>query len=171
MRTTLIPVLLASVLGLAACAGDGRRGEALPVIPLQPEGIAPLIASHSGQKAVLVNVWATWCVPCVEEFPHLVELREKYKDRLEVVFISADFDDELDRVQQFLTDQGVDWQTYIKDGKDEPFILAIHPDWSGALPATAVYDASGQPVTFFEQPADYETFERYILQALQTDTP
>jgi thiol-disulfide isomerase/thioredoxin len=154
------------LVALTASCGTPTVTQIQPVRPIQPEGIPALLASFQGEKAVLVNVWATWCVPCVEEFPYLVELRSKYKDQLEIVFISTDFPEEMPRVNDFLAKMGVDWQTYVKEGKDEPFILAIHPDWTGAMPATAVYDKNGALVTFFEQPADYQTFETHILNAI-----
>lgn len=163
IRLTIF-TLLALILG--GC-GTPSVTQTKPVQPILPEGIAPLMASFQGEKAVLLNVWATWCVPCVEEFPYLVELRNTYKDQLEVVFISTDFPEDLPRVNEFLKTMGVDWQTYVKDGKDEPFIMAIHPDWTGAMPATAVYDKNGALVTFFEKPADYKTFETHILNAIK----
>ncbi len=162
---TRLPLFLLMMVLLGAC-GKTASVEIKPVMPLLPEGIPALLASHQGEKAVLVNVWATWCVPCVEEFPYLVELRDKYKDQLEIVFISTDFPEDMPRVNDFLKTMGVDWQTYVKEGKDEPFILAIHPDWTGAMPATAVYDKNGNLVTFFEKPADYKTFETHILNAI-----
>lgn len=154
-----------TLLGVLSC-GRPSQVSILPVLPLQPEGVKAVLASFQGQKAVLVNVWATWCVPCVEEFPYLVRLREEFKDELDVVFISVDFPEQLPRVEAFLTEQRVDWQTYIKDGKDEPFIFAIHDDWTGAIPATVIYDKAGEQVVFFEKPADYETFKSHILTAI-----
>ncbi len=150
----------------ASCLKE-RETVILPPLPIQPEAIPAVLASFQGEKAVLINVWATWCVPCVEEFPHLVELREEFKDQLEVVFISTDFPEDYERVNTFLKDQGVSWQTYLKDGKDEPFILAVHPDWTGAMPATVIYAKNGDLVTFFEKPADYETFKSHILTAIK----
>lgn len=160
------PILLSLlIVSIASCTSKTQTA-IKPVLPLQPEAIPALLTSFVGEKAVLVNVWATWCVPCVEEFPYLVRLREEFKDQVEVVFISADFPDQLSRVETFLQEQKVDWQTYINDGKDEPFILAIHQDWTGAMPATAVYDKNGRLVTFFEQPADYDTFKTHIQNAI-----
>lgn len=159
-----LPALFFLLLG--AC-GSPTVTEIKPVLPLIPEGIPALLASHQGEKAVLVNVWATWCVPCVEEIPYLVELRKEYADQLEVVFISTDFPEDMPRVNEFLATMGVDWQTYVKEGKDEPFILAIHPDWTGAMPATVIYDKNGDLVTFFEKPADFQTFESHILTAIK----
>jgi len=163
MRHALLPTAL-----LVASCQLAPNADILPVMPIQPEGIPAVLASHQGRKAVLLNVWATWCVPCVEEMPYLVRLQDEFKDELAVVLISADFPEDLPRVDTFLRDMGVTWQTYLKDGKDEPFILAVHPDWSGAMPATVIYDRYGRQVAFFEQPADYETFKTHILNAIRS---
>jgi thiol-disulfide isomerase/thioredoxin len=153
---------------MAASCQLAPKADTLPVLPIQPEGIPAVLASHQGEKAVLLNIWATWCVPCVEEMPYLVRLQGEFNDDLAVVLISADFPEDRPRVDAFLRDMGVTWQTYMKDGKDEPFILAVHPDWTGAMPATVVFDRYGRQVAFFEQPADYETFKTHILNAIQS---
>jgi thiol-disulfide isomerase/thioredoxin len=134
------------------------------------EEIEALIARHNAEgKVVLVNIWATWCGPCIEEFPDIVELKEKYNDNLEVVFISADFPEDRERALQFLKDQNVTWETYMKTGKDEPFINAISEDWSGALPFTKIYSKSGQITSYWENKASFETFETAILEALNVN--
>lgn len=134
------------------------------------EEIETLIAKHNADgKVVLVNIWATWCGPCVEEFPDIVELKHKYKDQLEVVFISADFPEDRERALQFLKDQKVTWETYMKTGKDEPFINAISNDWSGALPFTKIYSKNGQITSYWENKASFETFETAILEAINVN--
>lgn len=134
------------------------------------EEIETLIAKHNADgKVVLVNIWATWCGPCVEEFPDIVELKQKYKDQLEVVFISADFPEDRERALQFLKDQKVTWETYMKTGKDEPFINAISNDWSGALPFTKIYSKNGQITSYWENKASFETFETAILEAINVN--
>ena len=107
-------------------------------MPTTSEQIMLKIKSLSSKKAVLLNIWALWCVPCVEEFPMIVNLGEEHED-LEVIFISADFDEQKTDVQNFLKKQGLDSFSYIKSEKDDPFISGIHPDWTGSLPFTVVY--------------------------------
>lgn len=134
------------------------------------EEIDTIIAKHNADgKVVLVNIWATWCGPCVEEFPDIVELKHKYKDQLEVVFISADFPEDRERALQFLKDQKVTWETYMKTGKDEPFINAISSDWTGALPFTKIYSKDGQITSYWENKASFEMFENAILEALNVN--
>lgn len=135
---------------------------------LPSDRIASLVQAHNDEgKAVLINVWATWCGPCVEEFPDIVALREKYKDQLEVIFISADFEEDRERAITFLKEQNVQWETYFKTGKDEPFILALSESWTGALPFSKVYNPKGEVVDMWENKATYDTFEQAILKALK----
>lgn len=130
------------------------------------EDLQKVIRSYQGDKAVLVNVWATWCAPCIEEFPYIVDLQQKYEDQLQVVFVSADFPSQRGKALDFLQEQKVDWTTYFKTGKDQPFIEALSDDWSGALPFTKILDAEGKLVASWEQGAEYDKFERYIKKAI-----
>ena len=125
-----------------------------------------IISSYQGDKAVMVNVWATWCAPCIEEFPYIVDLQKKYDGELHVVFISADFPGQRSKTLEFLQEQNVDWTTYFKTGKDQAFIEALSSDWSGALPFTKVLNKDGEIIASWEQGAEYEKFERYIKKAI-----
>ena len=59
------------------------------------------------KKLVLVNVWATWCVPCVAEIPMLKYLYNKYKDLVEIVSFSIDTNEE--KLRQFIKDREIKW--------------------------------------------------------------
>lgn len=134
--------------------------------PLMPDSIAYVIAARGG-KGTLVNVWASWCEPCREEFPGIVRLARAYREQgLAVVFISADFSDDLPNARTFLAEQGVDWPTYYKTGKDQAFLAALDPRWSGALPGTFVYDAQGKLRDFWEGKATYAEFEKRVRPVL-----
>ncbi|TYP95372.1 Thiol-disulfide isomerase or thioredoxin [Fodinibius salinus] len=126
-----------------------------------------IVDSYQGKKAVLVNVWATWCGPCVEEFPHIVELQRNYPEQLKVIFISADFKENRSKALSFLKEQNVDWTTYFKTGKDQPFIEALSSKWSGALPFSKVVDKEGNVVASWEQSAEYSTFEKHVKTAIK----
>ena len=53
--------------------------------------ITKKLISNSENKILLLNFWATWCAPCIKEIPELIELKEKFKNNIEVYFISVDF--------------------------------------------------------------------------------
>jgi thiol-disulfide isomerase/thioredoxin len=163
--------------GLGSCAEkheeSGRSAlkvpldpQALELTPVKPDSIA-LVVAASGGKATLVNVWASWCDPCREEFPEIVRLAREYRGRgLEVIFISADFAEDLPNARRFLAAQGVDWPTYYKVGNDQRFIAALDQRWSGALPGTFVYDAQGHLRDYWEGKASYAKFEQRVRPVL-----
>jgi thiol-disulfide isomerase/thioredoxin len=157
-----------------ASAGDSAPGRTpgaadFPsVVPATGQEILRRVG-EPGANVVLVNIWATWCVPCMEEFPHLVRLRRTYADRgLRVILVSGDFASELPGVRKFLATQGVDFVSYIKSGDDMEFINALSPRWSGALPATFIYDGGGWLRQMWESEASYERFERGVLEVLNS---
>ena len=124
--------------------------ERIELIPTTAENINRHIASFKGEKAVLLNIWALWCAPCIEEFPMIVNLQKKTND-LEVIFVSVDFEDQFQDVINFLKNHNVGTVSYIKMQKDEPFIQGLHQKWSGSLPFTIVYGKNnGSIVDYWE---------------------
>ena len=162
-------LLLSLLLSLTAGVVHAQtESEELLLKDVSGNELTEIIDSYQGDKAVMVNVWATWCAPCIEEFPYLVELQKKYEDQLQVVFVSADFPAQRDRALEFLKEQSVDWTTYFKTGKDQPFIESLSDEWSGALPFTKVLDKQGNLIGSWEQGAEYEKFEYFIKKAINT---
>jgi thiol-disulfide isomerase/thioredoxin len=103
-------------------------------------------------KPLLVNFWATWCGPCREEFPDLVEIDEEYKGRIDFITVSFDFVEDLDTaVPAFLGEMKAEMPTYLLVSTDEnTLISSISKDWSGALPFTILYSEKGE-VTYLHQ--------------------
>ena len=107
-----------------------------------------VIAPHKG-KAVVVNFWAMWCVPCVRELPELQEASATLaKENIDVVLVSADGKDAAaERVPAFLAKKGVTLPVFVSEDVDpELMINVVDPEWNGTLPFTVVYDASGRRV-------------------------
>jgi thiol-disulfide isomerase/thioredoxin len=101
------------------------------------------IESHHGQP-VVVTFWATWCAPCVKEFPDLIALARR---RTDVAFVSVSIDDKQDvgTLDRFVALRKPPFPVYRKaDGRDSEFVEAVDPAWSGVVPATIVYDAGGK---------------------------
>ena len=67
--------------------------EKTQLFPVTAEVLLEKISSFKGKKAVLVNIWALWCEPCVKEFPTIIQLNNENED-LEVIFVSADFEEQ-----------------------------------------------------------------------------
>jgi|TARA_B100001996_G_scaffold90254_1_gene66981 thiol-disulfide isomerase/thioredoxin len=156
-----------NIILLSICLGMQSCGK-VELMPSTSHEIMATVKELKGEKAVLINVWALWCAPCVEEFPMIVDLGEEHHD-LEVIFISADFDDQIGDVRAFLDQNGVHSISYIKDEKDEPFILGIHPSWTGSLPFTILYAKdSGNIVDFWEGKHPESRFRTTIEIALKS---
>ena len=152
---------------LVACGqASSVRVEDVRVTPVTAADIRRAV-SHAGAKAVLVNMWATWCGPCREEFPGLVRVAHKYQDQgLKVMLVSADDSAELAAVKKFLAKQGVDFPAYLKAEKDEPFIDGLDKRWTGALPATFIYDGTGKLREFWEGSVPFNVFEQKVVEVL-----
>ena len=136
------------------------------LMPTTAEDLIKKVYNFKGEKAVLVNVWALWCKPCVEEFPMIMKL-QKEKSDLEVIFVSTDFQEQFQDVLFFLNEHNVGPVSYIKKQKDEPFIEGLHPSWSGTLPFTLVYGKnSGLIVDYWEGRESQLRFSKAISRAL-----
>jgi len=166
---------IALALALAAGAGcgtDAQRTAKAPEAtapPLRPATATEVLQAvrAPGARMTFVNAWATWCGPCREEFPALMALARAYRDRgLRLVLVSCDFEEQLPAARRFLGEQGVDFETLLKSGDDMEFIDTLNPRWTGALPASFVYDAQGRLMRFHEGKATYAEMEQMVLQAL-----
>ncbi|MCX6151225.1 MAG: TlpA disulfide reductase family protein [Ignavibacteriales bacterium] len=109
-------------------------------------GLNTLIQKRNG-KILLLNILATWCLPCIEEFPDLVKLSESYEPgKLEIVGISVDYPDEVkSKILPFLTKHSVPFKIYVANfNKDEDLINTLDLKWNGAIPASFIYDNKGK---------------------------
>lgn len=148
----IAPIALALTTLAATPAAAIPAGQEL--VPVSPSELQQRVATMTS-RAVLVNVWATWCLPCREEFPDLVALDREFPDRdFDVVFVSADFDSDLDAAREFLRDHGITGRSYLKTGADAEFIDSLSPEWSGALPGSFLYDGAGRLCWFHQGRVD-----------------
>jgi thiol-disulfide isomerase/thioredoxin len=134
-----------------------------PLMPVNEAAYSKLVTAQRG-KVVAVNVWATWCVPCRKEMPALVALEKRHAAQgFRLILVSANEPEEEKAARQFLDSVGVSSQPYIKQAADDQrFIDAVDPKWSGALPATFVYDRSGKRVKSFFGEVDIRELESLI---------
>ena len=127
-----------------------------------------LVRNRHG-RALFVNFWATWCAPCVEEFPDIVRIANEMKERnIDFVGVSADyFEDESTKVIPFIAKHNASFKFYIAklEGEDA-FIDAIDKKWGGGLPATFVYDSHGRRKAFLLGKQSYQSLKSAIEGAV-----
>ena len=133
-----------SILAVAGCntgSHPPRIGSAAPGFTITDSQRTVTLDQFRG-KPVLLNFWATWCPPCIEEMPSLVQLQKRLGDKVVVVAVSEDADDEA--YKQFVRDHNVDLLT-VRDVKQ-----TTH-DVYGTFkyPETFVIDRNGKIVRKF----------------------
>ncbi len=133
----------------AAAKPAAASAAAVNVALLKPAAFADMIKKSAG-KVVIVNFWATWCGPCVAEFPEFVKLDNEYRAKGGVRFVHITADDSTDlktKVIPFLKKQQSQADQFLQDTEDpQEMIDAVFKEWSGVLPATFVYDKTGKMV-------------------------
>jgi peroxiredoxin len=131
---------------------------------ISADGIKDLLKNPS-DKLRLINVWATWCGPCVVEFPEFVSMNRMYRRRdFEFISISADEPAKKDKALQFLQKQEASNTNYIFSIDDKyKLIEAIDPKWQGALPYTLLVEPGGKIVYAKEGPIDPAELKKAIV--------
>ncbi|HXB09108.1 MAG TPA: redoxin family protein [Puia sp.] len=128
------------------------------------DGIRELIRNKT-EKLRLINVWATWCGPCVTEFPDLVDMNRMYRRRdFEFINISADEPAKRDKALRFLQNSQASATNYIFNIDDKyKLIEAIDPKWQGALPYTMVIEPGGKIIYAKDGPIDAAALKKVIV--------
>ncbi len=106
------------------------------------------LVENQGENLRLINVWATWCGPCIIEFPEFVDMLRMYGQRgFEVVSVSMDQPSKREKVLAFLEDKEASLINYLSIAEDrDRFIGTIDPKWQGNLPYTLVVKPGGEVV-------------------------
>lgn len=114
---------------------------------INDEGIKELLLNNS-TKLRLINIWATWCAPCVIELPDLIKLQRMYGNRdFEFVTLSADQPDKKDEALKLLQAKHAPVQNYIYSNDDRyRLIEQIDPEWNGSLPYSLLIEPGGKIV-------------------------
>lgn len=168
MRQVLRAVALTTVIAAAitTAASCGARAPEAPAAALAPDFTvadlsgAPLqLSSHRG-KVVLLDFWATWCLPCREEIPHFVALQNKYRDA-GLVIIGISVDDVAAPVHEFYRTYKMNYPVAIGDA-------ALAERYGGilGLPVAFLIDRQGRIQKKHEGLTDAAVFERDVVELL-----
>ncbi len=130
-----------------------------------PELLTMMEEDHS-DKLIIYNFWATWCAPCVKEMPHFDKANSE--DNVKVKFVSFDDINKMeDRVIPFLKRKGIQSEVFLLDETDyNEFIDKIDKRWSGAIPATIVFNNNTGEKLFFEKEFSEDELKTLIRNQL-----
>jgi thiol-disulfide isomerase/thioredoxin len=148
-------------------AMDQCNKETAGLKTIDAAGLRELVANKS-KKLRLINVWATWCGPCVAEFPELVKMHRMYRKRdFELVTVTADSPDNREAALKFLNEQHASTTNYIF-AEDDPYQLAdaLSVEWQGALPYTMLVKPGGEVIYKKMGPFDPLEVRRAIVEDL-----
>jgi thiol-disulfide isomerase/thioredoxin len=151
----------------ALLAAAGLLSAQAKLTPVNETSFPKMVSTHKG-KIVLVDFWATWCVPCRAEMPQLVKLSERLRAR-GVDFITVSTDDPENEAAAFkvLMQNAVGAPFYLKKvSDDDKFFNSVDTKWSGEMPAMFIYDRTGKRVRSFLGETPVKDIEAAIQKLL-----
>ncbi|MDF7806705.1 TlpA disulfide reductase family protein [Pontiellaceae bacterium B12219] len=137
----------------------GTSGAAPTATPATPDEIQQQIGKSTA-PLTLVHVWATWCDPCREEFPELVQVINTFPS-VKFILISADNPAEKKSVEEFLEKYKSPVGSLISTELSQKFIESLSPNWNGTLPSTFIFKG-GKCVSEWEGKRTLEEYTELI---------
>lgn len=161
--------LLCTLSGLMAGQASAQEVAALPVDidPIDTARFTEVLEANRG-NVVVVNLWATWCAPCLREIPELVELEADLGEQgLRLICISLDDPGSEARIREFRDEWFPDFRTFYTTEEDWFALIAlITTNWSGVLPTSFVIDRNGEHVETLTGEQNYAVFEAAVTPHL-----
>ena len=150
------------VAGLALATD--RQDDTVPIVGAQD--IKSLVQNYKG-KVVVVNFWATWCPPCIKEFPDIIKLYSEYQSKgVEVIAVSMNEADEMEDIEAFIDKYRPPFAIYRAASAEEAFYQEFDARWWGQMPTTVIYDTTGKMALLHMKPITYPELEKYVVAAL-----
>jgi thiol-disulfide isomerase/thioredoxin len=180
---------LAAAVCLLGTAASGCRGrQAAPPAATQqatPPATPPAAAAPSAQvrtvnakqiralvderkgKVVVVNFWASWCPPCMREFPAIIKVYEQYRGRgLDVIAVSMNSIEEMADIDEFVRTSKPPFPIFLADAQDTTFSADVVKGWSGEMPMTLVFNTAGERVLTHTSELTFEELARKVQPLL-----
>lgn len=123
--------------------------------------------NSTSDTTYIINFWATWCKPCVEELPYFEALTQQYAQRpVKVILVSIDFVKDLQKkVEPFVARKKIKSSVFLLDEPDQNYLVnAVDPEWSGAIPATIFVNGAQKQRLLVEKPMTPEMLQEYLTQ-------
>lgn len=129
--------------------------------------LEPLL-NKKNDTTYVVNFWATWCKPCIKELPAFEKINEQYaSQKVKVILVSLDFSGQMEsRLIPFVKKRQIKSDVILLDDPDaNGWIPKVNKEWSGAIPATLMYNQKGRK--FYERSFTYEEIETELKSILK----
>lgn len=136
------------------------RSQDIPVMDF--DQLEPILHQEN-DTLYMLNFWATWCMPCVQEMPDIVKFANEMEGRkFRLILVSLDDPDQMEsRIKPFVSRYEIEGKVILLDDPDaNSWIPKVHPDWMGAIPATIFYSSGFKK--FHGEMIDYKTLKETI---------
>ncbi len=146
-------------MGMTDKTGIKRESYPNPKEVISDKGLSIPIYDFSGLEYFLtrdddttyvLNFWASWCKPCIEEMPAFEAAEKSFKDqKVRIILVSLDFKDRVkEDLIPFILDQKIKSEVIVLNAPDaNAWIDKVDPAWTGAIPATLIYNRNNKKFT------------------------
>ena len=149
--------------GSAIDSFSAGSGEQVAIKSYSFNDLSPLL--HQDDDTLrIVNFWATWCKPCVEELPAFEQVALEYRGKkVKILYVSLDFPEQVEeKVVPFIRKKKMQNVLLLNDPKSNTWIPKINQSWSGAIPATLLYRNGKR--NFYEKGFNYSSLKEAISE-------
>lgn len=157
IRAVFIFILMTFIFALPVIGQEAKKVKVTDLEKIMAESKGPLV----------INFWATFCKPCMEEIPHFQKLQAQYeKEGLQLFFVSLDLEDYYPvKVNSFIRKRKMA-SFWLDETNADYFCPKIDTTWTGAIPATLFINNKTQYRKFIEEPLSEQELEKQIKDLL-----
>jgi len=150
----------------AGCKSRDSETRGQPVNVVDIRQLKDLISVQTN-ALIFLHFWSTYCPPCLDEFPSMIKLADKWDGHgVTVLLVAADSRRNIAAVNDYLAKHQVQHTCYLADNLNDAFITGVSQQWSGALPASFFIAADGTIAEWWEGPRPYDAYDAAMQELL-----